>query len=61
MATMDAKQPLFLDTNILVYASIKEAPEHQVVRGFVEQQLLLGTPLFISRLVLREYLVPVQI
>lgn len=56
MATMDAKQPLFLDTNVLVYASIKEAPEHQVVRGFVEQHLLLGTPLFISRQVLREYL-----
>jgi len=56
MATMDAKPPLFLDTNVLVYASVKEAPEHVVVRGFVEKQLALGTPLFISRQVLREYL-----
>lgn len=56
MATTDAKLPLFLDTNVLIYASIKEAPEHQAVRGFIEQQLALGTPLYISRQVLREYL-----
>jgi predicted nucleic acid-binding protein len=54
--TMDAKHPLFLDTNILIYASIKEAPEHQVVRAFVEKQLANATPLYISRQVLREYL-----
>ena len=56
METTDAKQPLFLDTNVLIYASIKEAPEYLIVRGFVEKQLALGTPLFISRQVLREYL-----
>jgi hypothetical protein len=38
MASMDAKQPLFLDTNVLIYASIKEAPEYFLVRGFVEKQ-----------------------
>jgi predicted nucleic acid-binding protein len=31
MATTDAKQPVFLDTNVLIYASIKEAPEHQTL------------------------------
>lgn len=56
MATTDAKPPLFLDTNVLIYASIKEAPEHQAVRGFIEQHLALGTLLYISRQVLREYL-----
>lgn len=56
MATMDAKHPLFLDTNVLIYASIKEAPEHQAVRAFVEKQLANATPLYISRQVLREYL-----
>ena len=56
MAIMDVNQALFLDTNVLIYASIKEAPEHQAVRDFVEQHLALGTPLFISRQVLREYL-----
>lgn len=56
MAMMDAKHPMFLDTNVLVYTSIKEAPEHPVVRSFVDKHLLLGTPLFLSRQVLREYL-----
>ncbi|MCI0556539.1 MAG: PIN domain-containing protein, partial [Anaerolineae bacterium] len=56
MTIMDAESPLFLDTNVLIYASIQEAPEHPAVRGFVEQHLSLGTPLYISRQVLREYL-----
>jgi predicted nucleic acid-binding protein len=57
MATVDVKHALFLDTNILIYASIKEAPEHQAVRAFVEKQLANATPLYISRQVLREYTV----
>lgn len=56
MTTTDVKPPLFLDTNVLIYASIKEAPEHQAVRGFIEHCLATGTPLYISRQVLREYL-----
>lgn len=56
MTTTDVKSPLFLDTNVLIYASIKEAPEHQTMRGFVEHHLEVGTPLYISRQVLREYL-----
>lgn len=56
MATMADKQPLFLDTNVLIYASIKQAPEYQTVRSFVENHLSRKTPLFISRQVLREYL-----
>lgn len=53
---MDVKKSLFFDTNILIYASIKEAPEHQKVRSFIEKHLILGTPLYISRQILREYL-----
>ncbi|MGH8547462.1 MAG: type II toxin-antitoxin system VapC family toxin [Methylococcales bacterium] len=56
MTITDAKSPLFLDTNVLIYASIKEAPEHLAVRGFVERHFCIGTLLYISRQVLREYL-----
>jgi len=53
---MAGDPPLFLDTNVLIYASIKEAPEHEAVRRFVDGHLATGTALYISRQVLREYL-----
>lgn len=53
---MAADNPLFLDTNVLIYASVLEAPEHQAVRGFVERHLAQGATLYVSRQVLREYL-----
>ncbi len=56
MAMMAADSPLFLDTNVLIYASVREAPDHTAVRGFVERHLAAGTGLYISRQVLREYL-----
>jgi len=56
MVMMDADSPLFLDTNILVYASVREAPEHPQVNQFIKQHLRKGTMLYISRQVLREYL-----
>lgn len=31
MAATVAKQPVFPDTNVLIYANIKEAPEHQTL------------------------------
>jgi predicted nucleic acid-binding protein len=56
MATTDADSPLFLDTNVLIYASVREPPEHHLVNKFVEQHLKKGTILYISRQILREYL-----
>jgi predicted nucleic acid-binding protein len=47
---------IFLDTNVLVYASVREAPGHAAARGFVEDCLARGVILVISRQVLREYL-----
>jgi len=56
MATTGDDTPLFLDTNVLIYATVREAPEHETVRRFVENRLVEGRMLCISRQVLREYL-----
>jgi predicted nucleic acid-binding protein len=55
MATINAER-IFLDTNVLVYASVREAPNHAAGRDFVEDCLARGVTLVISRQVLREYL-----
>lgn len=60
MATTDAEQPdsaLFIDTNILVYANVSEAPQHQAALDAIDQARKDGRTLWISRQVLREYLV----
>ncbi len=60
MATTDAEQPagaLFIDTNVLVYANVSEAPQHQAALGAIDQARKDGRTLWISRQVLREYLV----
>ncbi len=48
--------PTFLDTNILVYASIAQAPLHSVALNVIMQQEQAGIELWVSRQVLREYL-----
>ncbi len=55
MVTTDAKS-VFLDTNVLVYASVAEAPLHQVARDAIQAYEQSGNSLWISRQVLREYL-----
>lgn len=55
MATMDAES-VFLDTNILIRATIDTAPLHTEARQAVEQWYGAGSELWISRQVLREYL-----
>lgn len=58
MATTAAKQPvdaLFVDTNILVYANVAEAPLHQPARSALQQAHEAGRTLWISRQVLREF------
>ena len=51
-----AVKPVFLDTNILVYASIDTSPFHTAARDALTQLESAETPLWISRQVMREYL-----
>ena len=48
---------VFLDTNILVYANAAEAPLHQLALSAIEARYEAGVELWISRQILREYLV----
>ena len=56
MATRDA-EPVFVDTNVLVYAHVAEAPWHQEAQQAIVAHETAGAPLWVSRQVLREYLV----
>lgn len=47
---------LFVDTNILVYSSIRSAPLHAVARKRIVECQAAGMELWLSRQVLREYL-----
>lgn len=49
-------EPTFLDTNILIYASIAEAPWHATALSAIQKWEQVGIELWISRQVLREYL-----
>lgn len=55
MATM-GDDALFVDTNVLVYANVAEAPLHGVALHAITQAQGNGRDLWISRQVLREYL-----
>jgi predicted nucleic acid-binding protein len=57
--TTGAAEPIFLDTNVLVYANATESPWHQLALDTIRRHYDLGAPLWISRQVLREYLVTV--
>jgi predicted nucleic acid-binding protein len=56
MTTMDA-EPVFVDTNVLVYAHVVEAPWHQQAQEAIADHEAAGATLWVSRQVLREYLV----
>ncbi len=49
-------ESLFIDTNVLVYASILSAPLHSVALQQIHEYQESGTELWLSRQVLREYL-----
>jgi len=49
-------EPIFLDTNILVYASTIRAPLHQTAQQTIQQLYDSGRKIWISRQILREYL-----
>ncbi|HGJ66158.1 TPA: PIN domain-containing protein [bacterium] len=47
---------VFLDTNVLVYANVKESPLHQLAIKAIQYYYDIGVELWISRQVLREYI-----
>jgi len=49
--------PLFIDTNILVYANIIETPFHEQALAAINTAHNAGRTIWISRQVIREYLV----
>lgn len=54
---MTAAEALFVDTNALVYANVAESPFHEQALGTLRAAHQAGRRLWISRQVLREYLV----
>jgi len=54
--TTAAADPIFLDTNSLVYASVDASPSYHAARDAITAYEASQTPLWISRQVLREYL-----
>ena len=54
--TTGAGDPTFVDTNVLVYSSVATAPLYQVAQQAIQQLMVAGVELWISRQVLREYL-----
>ena len=51
-----APEPVFVDTNVLVYAAIPAFPLHVDARTRLTELEAAGAPLWISRQTLREYL-----
>ena len=55
MAT-PAVDRVFVDTNVLVYSTLRQTPQHAAARAALAAHRQAGTELWISRQVLREYL-----
>ncbi len=49
-------EPLFVDTNILIYANVATAPLHEAAIKSLEGAYQAKLPLWISRQVLREFI-----
>ena len=47
---------MFIDTNVLVYSRIREAPNHDLAREMLDSALNDPEPVRISRQIIREYL-----
>jgi predicted nucleic acid-binding protein len=54
--TTGAVERLFVDTNVLVYANVAEAPFHTEARTAIRTYEDQGVTLWISRQIIREYL-----
>lgn len=55
MATTDADR-LFVDTNVLIHATIRASSLHQAAEQKLEEYYQSGTEIWISRQVLREFI-----
>ena len=53
---IEGVEPTFLDTNILVYASVDTSPFHTAAYNIISTLEAQNTQLWISRQVMREYL-----
>ena len=53
---MTGAEPLFIDTNILIYANAAAAPLHDQALKMIKGAYQNGCPLWISRQVLREFI-----
>lgn len=53
---MTNAEPLFIDTNILVYANAAGAPFHEQALRALQSAYQAGRPLWLSRQVLREFI-----
>lgn len=56
MATTVA-EPVFLDTSVVVAATVEVHPGHEVAVGFVDDLISAGAPLFLAPQIARELLV----
>ena len=54
--TMTGVERLFVDTNVLIYATNERSPWHQTANARLQEARQLGIDLVISTQVLREYL-----
>lgn len=54
--TTTAVEPVFIDTNVLVYANSATAPLRDAARFRLNELMVEGATLWISRQILREYL-----
>jgi len=54
---MTEGDPVFVDTNVLVYASVAEAPLHELAVEKLRRLHEEGSELWVSNQVLREYMV----
>ncbi|MCU7850554.1 MAG: type II toxin-antitoxin system VapC family toxin [Candidatus Thiodiazotropha sp. (ex Lucinoma kastoroae)] len=53
---MTDAEPLFVDTNVLIYANVSTAPFHGQALNSIETAFQSERPLWISRQVLREFI-----
>jgi predicted nucleic acid-binding protein len=53
---MTDAEPLFIDTNILIYANVATAPLHEAALNAIKTHHQAGRALWISRQVLREFI-----
>lgn len=53
---MTDAEPLFIDTNVLIYANVARAPLHEQALNAIKVAHQSERPLWISRQVLREFI-----